>query len=37
VASALVLREEPVTARMAAGAAVTVLAIVYLARSGTGA
>ena len=37
LASALVLREEPVTARMAAGAAVTVLAIAYLAGSGAGA
>lgn len=33
LASALVLREEPVTARTLAGAAITVLAIVYLVAS----
>jgi drug/metabolite transporter (DMT)-like permease len=35
--SALVLREEPVTLRMAAGAAITVLATIYLVASRTGA
>ena len=35
--SAVVLREEPVTLRMVAGATITVLAIVYLAGSRTGA
>lgn len=37
LASALVLREEPVTLRMVAGATITVLAIVYLVASRTGA
>lgn len=35
--SAVVLREEPVTLRMVTGAAITVLAIVYLVASKTGA
>jgi drug/metabolite transporter (DMT)-like permease len=35
--SALVLRDEPLTLRMLAGATITVLAIVYLAGSKTGA
>ena len=35
--SAVVLREEPVTRRMVAGATITVLAIVYLVASKTGA
>jgi len=35
--SAVVLREEPVTLRMAAGATITVLAVVYLVASKTGA
>ncbi len=35
--SAAVLREEPVTPRMVAGAAITVFAIVYLVISGAGA
>jgi len=35
--SALVLREEPVTLRMVAGASITVLAIAYLVASNTGA
>jgi drug/metabolite transporter (DMT)-like permease len=35
--SAVVLREEPVTPRMVAGAAITVLAMVYLVASRTGA
>jgi uncharacterized membrane protein len=35
--SAVVLREEPVTLRMVAGATITVLAIVYLVASKTGA
>lgn len=35
--SALVLREEPVTPRMVAGAAITVVAIAYLVGSKTGA
>ena len=34
LASAVVLRDEPVTARMLAGAAITVLAIAYLVASG---
>jgi len=34
LASAVVLREEPVTRRMVAGATITVLAIVYLVTSG---
>jgi len=37
LASAAVLREEPVTWRVASGAAITVLAIVYLVGSRTGA
>lgn len=37
LASALVLHEEPVTLRMMAGATITVLAIVYLVASSTGA
>jgi len=36
LASVLVLREEPVTARMLAGAGITVLAIIYLVAAGTG-
>ena len=36
LASALVLREDALTARKAAGAAITVAAIVYLVASGTG-
>lgn len=36
LASAMVLREEPLTARMAAGAAMTVLAIAWLVASHTG-
>ncbi len=35
--SAAVLREEPITLRMVAGAAITVLAMVYLVASRTGA
>jgi len=35
--SAVVLREEPLTPRMVAGATITVLAIVYLVASNTGA
>jgi len=34
LASALVLRAEPVTAQMLAGAGITVLAIAYLVASG---
>jgi drug/metabolite transporter (DMT)-like permease len=37
LASAVVLREEPVTPRMAAGAVITVLAMVYLVASKPGA
>jgi len=37
LASAVVLRDEPVTPRMLAGATITVLAIVYLVASKTGA
>ena len=37
IVSAVVLREEPLTPRMVAGATITVLAIVYLVASNAGA